>query len=215
VEATVYADRAAAGRALADALRRELPRAELDGALVLALPRGGVPVARVVADEFGAELDVLLVRKIGLPGHRELGVGALGEDGVEVVDRRRVRRSGADPVAVEAVAAEERRELERRAHHYRGARPRSDVRGRTVVVVDDGVATGVSAEAALEVVRRGGPARLVLAVPVGAPASLARLEQAADLVCCPSRPRYFRAVGEWYDDFRQVSDEEVVAALDR
>lgn len=213
--ATVFSDRAAAGRALADALRRELPRDELRAALVLALPRGGVPVARVVADELDAELDVLLVRKIGLPGHRELGVGALGEGGVEVLDRRRVRRSGADPAALAAVVDEEHRELERRALRYRGTRPRGEVRGRTVIVVDDGVATGVSAEAALEVVRRGGPARLVLAVPVGAPSSLVRLEQAADLVCCPSRPLRFRAVGEWYDDFRQVSDDEVVAALDR
>lgn len=211
----VFDDRTSAGHALADALRADLPPEHARDVLVLGLPRGGVPVARVVADDLGAELDVLLVRKIGAPGHRELGIGAIGEGDVELVDEDRARRVGATPAQIRAIVAEEREELQRRAARYRGGRPPARVVGRTVVVVDDGVATGVSVDAALRVLRRSGPSFVVLAVPVGAPSSLDRLAAQVDLVCCPSRPARFRAVGEWYRSFPQLDDEEVLAALGR
>lgn len=208
-----YADRAAAGRVLADALRRRLTSDQLRDVVVLALPRGGVPVGRVIADELGGELDVLLVRKVGAPGHRELGIGAIGEGGVEILDVDRIRRVGASEERVRGILAEERAELARRAQRYRSGRPPPVVTGRTVVVVDDGVATGVSVGAALRVLRAAAPACLVLAVPVGPPATLDVLRAQVDVLCCPLRPAGFRSVGEWYRDFRQLDDDEVLAAL--
>lgn len=206
-----YEDRAAAGRVLA----AELRGLDLDDPVVLAMPRGGVPVAAQVAAALGAPLDVVVVRKVGAPGHEEYGIGAVGEGGVTLLDTEAAARIGAGEEQIEEIAAAERDELQRRVERYRGGRPGIDVEDRDVVVVDDGVATGVSARAALEVLRRRGPTRIVFAAPVGSPRGLDDLADVADEVVCPRRPAGFRAVGQYYDDFEQVSDDEVVAALDQ
>ena len=206
-----YRDRAEAGQRLAE----ELADLDLHRPLVLALPRGGVPVGRAVADALGAALDVLLVRKIGAPGHRELGVGAIGEDDVEVLDTDRIAALRLPPDAVDRIIAEERRELARRVTRYRALGRRHEVRERDAVVVDDGVATGGTARAAIEVVRHRGARRVVLAVPVGSQTALDDLARVADRVGCPvSVPGPF-AVGGWYRDFHQLDDDEVLALLDR
>ncbi len=206
-----YRDRAEAGQRLAE----DLVDLDLHRPLVLALPRGGVPVGRAVADVLGAPLDVLLVRKIGAPGHRELGVGAIGEDDVEVLDTGRIAALGLSPAAVQRVIVEERRELARRVERYRTLGRRHDVQERDVVVVDDGVATGGTARAALEVVRHRGARRVVLAVPVGSQKALGELAHDADRVVCPVTVTGPFAVGGWYRDFHQLDDDEVIALLDR
>ncbi|GHA98204.1 alpha/beta family hydrolase [Streptomyces chryseus] len=207
----LFTDRADAGQRLAVALRH----LEADDPVVLGLPRGGVPVAYEVARTLGAPLDVVVVRKLGVPYHRELGFGAIGEGGARVISDDIVRRSGVGPDEAAAVERAEKAELDRRARRFRGDRPRLALRGRTVVVVDDGIATGSTAAAACEVVRAQGAARVVLAAPVAAPDAVARLSSRADDVVCLSVPAMFRAVGEWYEDFTQTSDEEVVALLAR
>jgi putative phosphoribosyl transferase len=204
-----YPDRTTAGRELAAALE-EL---HLDDPVVLALPRGGVPVGRAVADELGAPLDVLLVRKVGAPGHPELGLGAVGEDGVTVLDDDRVRAVGADRDQVLQTAERERAEVERRAQTYRGAEPAEDLSGRQVVLVDDGIATGGSAAAAVEVARQRGAAKVVVAVPVAPPSGVERLAEVADEVVCPWQAEGRFAVGLFYDDFHQLDDDEVVRLL--
>lgn len=206
-----YRDRAEAGQRLAE----ELVDLDLHRPLVLALPRGGVPVGRAVADVIGAPLDVLLVRKIGAPGHRELGVGAIGEDDVQVLDTERIAGLGLPPAAVDRVIAEERRELVRRVERYRSLGRRHDVDERDAVVVDDGVATGGTARAAIEVVRHRGARRVVLAVPVGSQYALGELARVADRVVCPVAVTGPFAVGGWYRDFHQLDDDEVLALLDR
>lgn len=206
---SVYQDRRAAGRVLAGLLAGE-------GApppVVLALPRGGVPVAAVVADALHAPLDVLVVRKIGAPGRPELGLGAVAEDGEPVWDDAGLRVLRLVPADLAGTAAAEGAEVRRRVERYRRGAPAVPVTGRTALVVDDGVATGGTALAALRLVRRRAPARVVLAVPVGAPAALARLQPHADELVCPLAPDVFRAVGAWYADFDQTSDEEVEALL--
>ncbi|MEV8309302.1 alpha/beta family hydrolase [Streptomyces flavidovirens] len=205
----LFTDRADAGQRLAQALRH----LEGEKPVVLGLPRGGVPVAFEVARALGAPLDVVVVRKLGVPYHRELGFGAIGEGGARVISDDIVRRSGVGPDDVAAVERAEEAELERRALRFRGDRPRLPLDGRTVVVVDDGIATGATAAAACEVVRAQGAARVVLAVPVAAPDAVARLSSQVDDVVCLSVPPMFRAVGEWYENFTQTSDEEVVALL--
>ncbi|MBT2489921.1 phosphoribosyltransferase [Streptomyces sp. ISL-96] len=205
----LFTDRADAGRRLALALRH----LEGEKPVVLGLPRGGVPVAFEVARALGAPLDVIVVRKLGVPYHRELGFGAIGEGGARVISDDIVRRTGVGPDDVAAVERTEKAELERRARRFRGDRPRLALEGRTVVVVDDGIATGATAAAACQVVRAQGAARVVLAVPVAAPDAVARLSSEVDEVVCLSVPQMFRAVGEWYDDFAQTSDEEVIALL--
>ncbi|GAA1502472.1 phosphoribosyltransferase family protein [Streptomyces albidochromogenes] len=207
----LFTDRADAGQRLAVALRH----LEADDPVVLGLPRGGVPVAYEVARTLGAPLDVVVVRKLGVPYHRELGFGAIGEGGARVISDDIVRRSGVGPDEAAAVERTEKAELDRRARRFRGDRPRLALRGRTAVVVDDGIATGATAAAACEVVRAQGAARVVLAVPVAAPDAVARLSGQADDVVCLSVPAMFRAVGEWYENFTQTSDEEVVALLAR
>ncbi|MFD7554780.1 phosphoribosyltransferase [Streptomyces sp. NPDC059835] len=204
-----FTDRADAGRRLAAALRH----LATEDPVVLGLPRGGVPVAFPVARELGAPLDVIVVRKLGVPSHRELGFGAIGEGGVRVISEdivRQARVTGADVAAVERTAREE---LGRQAHRLREGRPRVPLTGRTAIVVDDGIATGATAAAACEVVRAQGAARVVLAAPVAPPDAVAWLRTEADEVVCLSTPRAFRAVGEWYEDFSQTPDEEVVALL--
>ncbi|WKD34608.1 phosphoribosyltransferase family protein [Streptomyces xanthophaeus] len=207
----LFTHRAEAGEKLAEALRH----LKGEDPVVLGLPRGGVPVAYRVARALGAPLDVIVVRKLGVPHHRELGFGAIGEGGVRVISEDIVRGSRLGPQDIEAVEHAEEAELTRRATRFRGDRPRVPLEGRTVIVVDDGIATGATAAAACEVVRAQGAARVVLAVPVAPPDAVARLGSAADEVVCLATPHAFRAVGEWYQDFTQTSDEEVVFLLAR
>ncbi|MEV7592574.1 phosphoribosyltransferase [Streptomyces sp. NPDC089922] len=207
----LFPHRAGAGERLAAALRH----LEGERPVVLGLPRGGVPVAFRVARALGAPLDVIVVRKLGVPHHRELGFGAIGEGGVRVISEDIVRTSRLTPQDLEAVERAEQTELARRARAFRGDRPRVALDGRTVIVVDDGIATGATAVAACQVVRAQGAAHVVLAVPVAPPDAVARLGEAADEVVCLSAPAAFRAVGEWYEDFSQTSDEEVVTLLAR
>ncbi|ROQ59419.1 putative phosphoribosyltransferase [Streptomyces sp. 840.1] len=207
----LFSDRADAGQRLAEALR---PLAASDP-VVLGLPRGGVPVAFRVAQALGAPLDVIVVRKLGVPRHPELGFGAIGEGGVRVISEDILRRSGASPEDLAAVEHTEGAELLRRARTFRGDRPRIRFEGRCVIVVDDGIATGATALAACEVARAQGAARVVLAVPVAPPDAAERVRGRVDELVCLSTPLRFAAVGEWYRDFGQTPDEEVVALLAR
>ncbi|MFE1860201.1 phosphoribosyltransferase family protein [Streptomyces anandii] len=207
----LFTDRVQAGRQLGARL------AHLAGqdVVVLGLPRGGVPVAEAVADALGAPLDVCLVRKLGVPTQPELAMGAIGEDGVRVLSEDVLRETGVPPDARARVEERERRELLRRAERYRGDRPPAAVAGRTVVIVDDGVATGSTARAACRTVRARGAARTVLAVPVAPPDWTRRLAGEADELVSLATPRGFFAVGQFYDDFAQLEDADVVAVLRR
>lgn len=182
--------------------------------VVLGLPRGGIPVAAAVAEALHAPLDVLPVRKLGLPGHEEFAMGAIAPGGVRVLDEGTVARFGVPPEAVVRVVEDETRELARRERAYRGERAPTDLRGRTVVLVDDGLATGATMRAALRSVRAAGPARVIVAVPVAPAEAVAQLRREADEIVCLEMPDPFLAVGAWYDDFAQVSDEEVRAVLE-
>ena len=204
-----FQDRSDAGRRLArlvEPLRAEDP-------VVLALPRGGVPVGAEVARALGAPLDVILVRKLGVPAQPELAMGALGEDGVRVIDQGQIARTRVTARELARVEDRERAELERRAERYRGDRPPAPVEGRTVVLVDDGLATGASARAAVAVARARGARRVVVAVPVAPPETVAALRREADDVISLETPSALSSIGQFYVDFRQTSDEEVVAAL--
>lgn len=205
-----FADRAAAGRALAEAL------AHLRGedVLVLGLPRGGVPVAREVARRLDAPLDAVVVRKVGLPSQPELAMGAVGEGGVVVRNDGLLRRTGTDDSSFHEVVAREQAEVERRAARLRQGRAPWPVTGRTAVVVDDGLATGATARAALQVLRAAGASRIVLAVPVAPAETVAELRREADEVVAVVAPRHFRSVSTWYDDFSPTSEQEVVRLLD-
>jgi predicted phosphoribosyltransferase len=202
----LFQDRRNAGRQLAAELPAYAGRPDV---VVLALPRGGVPVAYEVAKALGAPLDVFLVRKIGVPGHEELAMGAIASGGVRVVNDDVVRELGIPQSLFDAVAAEELLELQRRERAYRDDRPAPDVCGKTVILVDDGLATGSSMRAAVAALRRLGPAKVVVAVPVAATEVCAEFQDVADDVVCAQTPPAFRAVGLWYDDFSQTSDEEV------
>ncbi|MET9914970.1 phosphoribosyltransferase [Streptomyces sp. NPDC006476] len=204
-----FQDRADAGRRLA----RRLEHLRGQDVLVLGLPRGGVPVAHEVARELGAALDVLVVRKLGVPWQPELAFGAVGDDGVRVLNDDVLLQAGVGPDAQRTVERAERAELERRSSLYRRQRSPVPLTGRTVVVVDDGLATGATAEAACRVVHDQGAGRVVLAVPVGPERTLRRLRQSADEVVCLHSPRFFGSVGAWYDAFPQVDDREVADLL--
>ncbi len=203
-----FRNRAEAGRRLAGALRHLAGRTDV---LVLGLPRGGVPVAYEVATALGAPLDVFVVRKLGVPGQPELAFGAIASGGVRVLSEEIGRRL--DPRIVEVVTSREQEELTRREHAYRGDRPPLAVAGKTVVLVDDGLATGASMRAAVMALRAGGPARIVVAVPTAAPETCDEFRHEVDEVICADTPAYFIAVGERYDDFRDTGDEEVRALL--
>ncbi len=203
-----YRDRAEAGAELAAHL------GDVDGdALIMAIPRGGIGVAAEVARVLGAELDVAVARKVGHPYNPELAVGAVGGDGIPMFDERMLARMGLDRESLAATVEAEAAEVARREAAYRGDRPPPRVEGRTVVVVDDGVATGATMKAVLRQLRRANPARLICAVPCGPPETIAELAAECDEVVCPLQPAYFAAVGQWYDDFHQMTDDEVRAAL--
>ncbi len=209
VRTVQFADRLDAGRRLAELLEPLRPQRPV----VVGMARGGVPVAHEVARILGAILDVVVVRKLGHPHQPELGLGALGEEGVRVVNEPLVAKLAVPPDVIEEVARREGAELERRRHAYRGDRPAVDVTGRPVVVVDDGLATGFTARAAVEVVRRRHAAGVILAVPVGSPGAVASLERVADEVVCLETAGGFSGISEWYRDFDQVSDDEVARLL--
>jgi len=208
----VYRDRTDAGEVLAGRLRKYAGRQDV---LVLALPRGGVPVAFEVARALRVPLDVFLVRKLGVPGHEELAMGALASGGVRIVNRSVVRELDIPDDVIDRVAEEEEEELRRREHAYRGDRPAPEVRGRTIILIDDGLATGSTMRAAVAALRQQGPARIVVAVPVGAPETCSDFEEEADEVVCSVMPEPFYAVGLWYRDFSQTTDEEVRELLQR
>ena len=210
VKPGLFRDRREAGRLLAEKLATYANRPDV---LVLALPRGGVPVAYEVARALGAPLDVFVVRKLGVPGYEELAMGAVATGGVRVLNDQLVERLGIPEDMIDAVAARERQELARRERLYRGGRPPPDVRGRTVILVDDGLATGATMHAAIQALRQQNPARIVVAVPTASPETCEEMKAKADDVICASTPEPFHAVGRWYQDFSQTTDEEVGALL--
>jgi putative phosphoribosyl transferase len=206
-----FADRRQAGRALA----RRLEGYRSGDVLVLGLPRGGVPVAYEVACALDAPLDVCAVRKLGLPGHQELAMGAIATGGDVVLEPRVLAAHRVDPAELEAVIGAERTELERREREYRGDRPPPDVAGRTVILIDDGLATGSTMRAAARSLRTRAPARLVIAVPVAPAETCQEMRAEADEVICDRTPRWFQAVGAWYEDFSPTTDAEVKDLLAR
>jgi predicted phosphoribosyltransferase len=207
-----FTDRYEAGRELARLLGHYAHRPDV---WVLGLPRGGVPVAYEVARALGAPLDVLVVRKLGVPGHEELAMGAIAPGGVRVLNQGLLEQLGIEPRELERVERRERAELERRQQAYRGPRPFPDLRGKSVILVDDGLATGASMRAAVLALRAMNPARIVVAVPVAPPDTCEALLEVADEVKALRQPEPFRAVGLWYEHFPQTSDEEVQELLRR
>jgi len=205
-----FADRREAAKALAANLHAYRGRQDV---VVLALPRGGVPVAFEVAEALDAPLDIFVVRKLGMPGHPEYAIGAIASGGVRVLSEEAIRWHGIPPVQIEAIAREELAELQRREREYRQGRPLTDLRRRTVILVDDGLATGSSMRAAVQAVRVHKPARVVVAVPVGAASTCQEFADITDETVCARTPEPFSAVGLWYRDFSQTTDEEVRALL--
>jgi putative phosphoribosyl transferase len=201
-----FKDRAHAGKLLAERLADYAGKPEV---LILALPRGGVPVGYAVAKELGVELDVMLVRKLGMPGHEEYAMGAVGAGGVRVIQAGLVESGMVTKQAIEEAVDRELGEIERRDRLYRAGRPPPVLEGRTVIIVDDGIATGATLRAAVEVVKKSKVARLIVAAPVGAPDSVAALEDQVDEVICLATPFGFHAVSQWYRHFDQTSDAEV------
>lgn len=207
-----FANRAEAGRVLASMLTAY---AGLAGTIVLALPRGGVPVGYEVATGLRLPLDIMLVRKLGVPGHEELAMGAIASGGARVLNEDVVGPLGIDAVTIDRVVEMEERELERREAVYRGGRPSPNVRDRTVILVDDGLATGSTMLVATRALRSRHPARIVVAVPTAAPMVCADIGQEADEIVCAMTPEPFYAVGLWYDDFSETTDDEVRELLRR
>ncbi len=205
-----FKDRVHAGRELARQLREYAARPDV---VVLGLPRGGVPVAAEVARTLGVPFDVFLVRKLGVPGHEELAFGAIAEGGVCVLNQALIADLEIPPPVIDRIAQRERAELERRERLYRGDRPLPAVRDRVVILVDDGLATGFTMEAGVQALRTLAPAKIVVAAPVGARETCDRLKSIADDVVCAATPEPFDAVGLWFDDFRQTTDDEVRALL--
>ena len=201
-----FDNRRHAGTVLAARLKHLKGRQDV---VVLGLPRGGVPVAHEVAHALDVPLDVFLVRKLGVPGHRELAMGAIASGGVRVLNEDVVVMYRVPEPVIDAVASEEQSELERRERAYRDGRPPLELRGRVVLLIDDGLATGSTMKAAVEAVRAHSPTRIVVAVPVGSPETCREFVDVADEIVCARAPEYFAAVGQWYRDFSQTSDEEV------
>jgi putative phosphoribosyl transferase len=208
----IFENRTDAGRKLATRLKRFADR---DDVLVLALPRGGVPVAYEVAKELKAPMDVFLVRKLGVPGHEELAMGAIASGGVRVINEELVNYLGIPDEVIDETAAFEERELERRARAYRGDRPPPDVKDRIVILIDDGLATGSTMRAAAASLRPQKPRRIVVAVPVSSRETCDEFRSEVDEIICVATPQHFQGVGLWYNDFSQTSDDEVRKLLKR
>jgi putative phosphoribosyl transferase len=209
---TTFPNRAEAGRRLAEKLEQYAGR---DDVIVLGLPRGGVPVAYEVAQRLGVPLDVFIVRKLGVPGFEELALGAIASGGVRVLNDDVVRALPNANELVESVTARETAELQRREQAYRDGRPPPELRGRVVILVDDGLATGATMRAAVAALRQLGAAKIVVAVPVGAADTCRELEEEVDEIVCAMAPEWFQAVGQFYEDFSQTSDDEVRELLAR
>jgi putative phosphoribosyl transferase len=208
----LFQDRYEAGRVLASRLTQYANQPDV---VVLALPRGGVPVGYEVAKALNVPLDVFVVRKLGVPGHEELAMGAIASGGARVLNEDVVRALGIPESLIDRIAEREQRELERREQEYREGRPPLDVRGRTVILVDDGLATGSSMRVAAMAVKQLQLARVIVAVPVASPVTCAEFQSEVDQVVCAVTPEPFWAVGQWYEDFSQTSDEEVRELLRR
>ena len=207
-----FADRIDAGRILAEELEQYRGR---DDVIVLALPRGGVPVGSVIAGHLQVSLDIFLVRKLGFPGHEEFAIGAIASGGVRVLNQSALQMGGVSEEEIDEIAAREEIELERRELEYRGHRPHPKLEGRIVILVDDGLATGSTMRAAVAALRQKSPARIIVAVPVASADACELLSREADEVLCASTPEPFHAVGLWYQDFSQTTDEEVKELLQR
>jgi predicted phosphoribosyltransferase len=205
-----FVDRREAGRELAVRLSEYRGRPDV---VVLALPRGGVPVAFEIAEALVAPLDVFVVRKLGMPGHPEFAIGAIASGGIRVLSDDVISMYGIPATTIEAITSQEREELQRREREYRQGRTLTDLRHKAAILVDDGLATGSTMRAAVEAVRALGPDRIVVAVPVGAPSTCEAFAKIADEVVCARMPPSFSAVGLWYRDFSQTTDEEVQALL--
>jgi predicted phosphoribosyltransferase len=212
MDARRFRNRSEAGRLLAARLAAYANRPDV---IVLALPRGGVPVGYEVARALDVPLDVFLVRKLGVPGHEEFALGAIASGGVRVINQDVVRGLRIPPDKVDAIAAREQQELERQERLYRGDRPPPDVRGRTVILVDDGLATGATMHAAVTALRQEGAGRVVVAVPIAPPDTCEQLREEVDDIVCAVTPEPFYAVGLWYEAFPQTSDDEVRDLLAR
>jgi putative phosphoribosyl transferase len=209
---TLYADRRDGGRKLAQQFAAYADQSDV---VVLGLPRGGVPVAFEVATALDAPLDVFLVRKLGVPGHRELAMGAIASGGVCVLNDDVVRSLGISEPTIERITDQEQQELKRRESAYRGDAPPPDVQGRTAILVDDGLATGAGMKAAVDALKARKPSRIVVAVPVAPPETCAEFKTEADEVVCAATPRLFMGVGAWYRDFSQTTDSEVKTLLQK
>lgn len=208
----IYRDRREAGTFLASKLTKFENRPDV---IVLALPRGGVPVAYEVAKTLNAPLDIFLVRKLGVPGQEELAMGAIATGGVRVLNHEVVDYLGIPDTVIDAITDDELRELRRRERAYRGDRTEPNVKGKTVILVDDGLATGSTIRAAAHAVRQQGPEKIVVAVPVSAPQTCNEYQIGVDEIVCAVTPEPFLGVGRWYDDFSQTTDEEVHDLLER
>ena len=211
-QATRFRDRSEAGRVLAQQL---IEYAGRDDVIVLALPRGGIPVGYEVAKALGAPLEVFVARKLGVPGHQELAMGAIASGGSAVLDQGLVRRLGITQAQLDQAVTDETRELERREQAYRGDHEPPELRGKTVILVDDGLATGATMRAAALAVRDQQPAKIVVAVPVAAEETCDQFRDVVDDVVCAVTPKPFYAVGMWYEDFDQTTDDEVRELLER
>jgi putative phosphoribosyl transferase len=207
-----FRDRQEAGCLLAEALAVYATRSDV---IVLALPRGGVPVGFEVAKTLHAPLDVVIVRKLGVPGQEELAMGAIAGGGMQVINNCVVRSLGISQEQIASEAAKERAELERRERLYRGGRPAQDIRGRTVILADDGIATGTTMKVAIAAIKRQQPSKIVVAIPVAPLSTCEQMEREVDEVMCLFSPEDFVAIGVWYSDFTQVPDQEVCDLLER
>jgi putative phosphoribosyl transferase len=207
----IFQNRAEAGKQLASRLGKYANREDV---IVLGVPRGGVPIASEVATALNLPLDIFVLRKLGVPGHEEFAFGAIGSGGVRVLDRQVIESVGLSNMVIDLVTRAERAELARREQIYRGGRPPLDVRGKTVILVDDGIATGASLTAGVHAIRQMKPAAIVIAAPVAPRSAVHRLRHQVDDVVCVETPERFYGVGQFYHDFSQVSDEEVNALLD-
>ncbi len=203
-------NRTSAGKELAEALQSYQ---DLENVIILALPRGGLPVAVEIAQKLNAPLDLMLVRKLGVPSYPELAMGAIASGDIKVLNPHVIYSYGISEAQIEEVEKREREELDRRAVAYRGQRPYPDLNDKIVIIVDDGLATGATMHAALDAVRLQNPRSIVIAVPVAPPDSISELRQKVDEVICPLQPTQLSSIGQWYEDFSQVSDEDVTELL--